>query len=149
MLERPLSAIRKRLPLFGDARRARLWANRTFDDFVVADGARRDVLASIANHALRLTSMAREAGASSELVDALLMACTWIDSGQVRLAAAELRSYEDISVQVTALRRFIDYLCSEATLPEGSAGLGARLVEQRPDSRPALLVRAEIGRAHV
>lgn len=144
MLERPLSAIRKRLPLFGDARRARLWANRTFDDFVVADGDRRDVLSSIANHALRLAGMAREAGASSELVQALLTACTWIDSGRIRLAGSELRSYEDISVQVTALRRIIDYLCGEVALPGGSAGLGALLVEQCPDSRPALLVRAEM-----
>src|SRR5258706_7968450 len=144
MLERPLSAIRRRLPLFGDARRARLWADRTFVDFVVADGDRREVLSSIARHALRLTRMARETGGTPVVLQALLTACTWIACGRIRLAGSELRSYEDISVQVTALRRIVDYLCREAALPGGSAGLAALPVEQCPGSRPALLVRAEV-----
>ncbi|HXA18680.1 MAG TPA: radical SAM protein [Thermoanaerobaculia bacterium] len=135
MLKRSLSAIRKRLPPFGDARRARLWANRTFDDFVVFDGDREKMLAAIAGHALRLSSKALD----PELPKTLLDVCAWIDSGQIRLAGSELRSYEDISIQVATLRRLIDYLSAEAARPD----LAARLVEQFPDSRPALLVRAE------
>ncbi|HEX7680497.1 MAG TPA: radical SAM protein [Thermoanaerobaculia bacterium] len=140
MLKRSLSAIRKRLPAFGDARRAMLWANRTFDDFVVPDGDRNKTLSAIADHALRLTRLAHDPDRQDELLKSLLNVCAWTDSGQVRLAGSKLRSYEDISIQVTALRRFIDYLSAEAAVPD----LATLLVEQFPDSRPALLVRAEL-----
>jgi hypothetical protein len=141
-LRQYVSALRRRLPLFGDARRASLWARRTFSDFLVSDGDRNAVLASIGDHALRLTRLAADADGNGELAQTLLTVCTWIDSGKVRLADAKLRSYEDISVQVSALRRLVDYVGKEAGIAGGATGLAARLVEQFPDSRPALLVRA-------
>ncbi len=144
MLKRFVSAIRKRLPAFGGARRARLWANRTFDDFVVPDDDRENMLVSIADHALLLTGMARDAGRRSELGRALLTVCASIDSGRIRLATSKLRSYDDISIQVISLRRFIDYLSGEVVLPGGASGLADLVVEQVPDSRPTLLVRAEL-----
>jgi pyruvate-formate lyase-activating enzyme len=139
MLKRYLFALRKRLP-FGDARRARVWARRTFGDFVVENGQREAMLASIAGHALRLRQLARDPSRKKELAATLLQVCGWIDTGKIRLATSALRSYEDISIQVSALRRLIDYL----ETPGGSAELSAWLVEQFPDSRPALLVRAEM-----
>src|ERR1700760_1730358 len=143
MLNRSLAAIRKHLPLLGDARRARRWANRTFDDFVVTDGDRRTMLATIADHALRLIRMANDPGTQPALPETLLQVCSWIDSGRIRLAGAEIRSYEDISIQVATLRRLIDYLVAEAAMPGDASTVAALLVERFPDSRPALLVRAE------
>jgi pyruvate-formate lyase-activating enzyme len=142
-VRRYLSAIRKRLPAFGERRRARQWAKRTFGDFLLPGADRKQMLWSIAEHALRLSRLARAAG-RPELAATLLTACASIDSGQVRLAGSKLRSYEDISVQVIALRRLIDYLCGAVELPAGSAGLAALLVEEFPGSRPALLVHAEL-----
>jgi pyruvate-formate lyase-activating enzyme len=142
-VRRYLSAILKRLPAFGERRRARQWAKRTFGDFLLPGGDRKQMLWSIAEHALRLSRLARAAG-RPELAATLLTACASIDSGQVRLAGSKLRSYEDISVQVMALRRLIDYLCGAVELPGGSAGLATLLVERFPASRPALLVRAEL-----
>jgi pyruvate-formate lyase-activating enzyme len=136
MMKRYLSAIRRRLPAFGEARRARLWAHRTFDDFIVPDGHRKQLLSTIAEHALRLSAMTSKLEARP-FANALLHTCASIDSGQVRLAGSKLRSYEDISIHVTSLRRLIDYL------PGDSAELAALLVDEFPDSRPALLVRAE------
>jgi pyruvate-formate lyase-activating enzyme len=138
MLKRYLWAIRKRLPAFGDGRRVKSWANRAFDDFVVIEGSRKEMLSTIADHALRLTALLSgpKTGKSS-FAKALLNVCAWIDTGHVRLAVAKLRSYEDISIQVAALRRFIDYFGDSARLSD-------LLVEQFPDSRPALLVRAEL-----
>src|SRR5271169_5473240 len=105
MLRHYLTTIRKLLPVRDDTRRATLWANRAFDDFVVPGGDRRTLIATIADHALRLTALARNLGAGatskSELAKALLNVCAWIDTGQVRLEGSRLRAYEDISIQVT------------------------------------------------
>jgi pyruvate-formate lyase-activating enzyme len=136
-MNRYVSALRRRLPAFGDARRARVWANRAFADFVVMDGDRQKLLSTIADHALRLTTLIHS---KSPFATTLLGVCASIDSGNVRLEGSKLRSYEDISVQVASLRRMIDYLSAET----GLSGLAASLVEQFPDSRPALLVRAEL-----
>jgi MoaA/NifB/PqqE/SkfB family radical SAM enzyme len=148
MLKRTLSAIRKHLPA-GDGHRARLWANRAFDDFVI-DGDRTKTIATIADHILLLTGMAgnlEAEGARQSFAKTLLSVCASIDSGQVRLASSKLRSYADISVQVASLRRLIDYLSGDTrprqTPPDASFALAALLVEEFPDSRPALLVRAE------
>src|SRR5438874_1979722 len=105
MLKRYLSALRRRAPAIGETRRARAWAQRTFDDFVVTNGSRKVFLLTVADHALRLRAMIR----NSERVAfarALLSACASIDSMHVRLASARLRSYEDISIQVASLQRF-------------------------------------------
>jgi pyruvate-formate lyase-activating enzyme len=146
-LKRYVAALRKRLPAFGGARRARRWANHVFDDFVVSGGNRKQMLAAIADHAFRLTGMARKLGtdaARKSFAQASLTVCAWIDSGQVRLAGSTLRSYEDISIQVTSLRRLIDYMSDEVAFSGGPSGLAALLVEAFPESRPALLVRAEL-----
>ena len=138
MLKRYLSALRRRAPAIGETRRARAWAQRTFDDFVVTNGSRKVFLLTVADHALRLRAMIR----NSERVAfarALLSACASIDSTDVRLASARLRSYEDISIQVASLRRFIAYLSNDLA----NIDLAGILVEECPDSRPALLVRAE------
>jgi MoaA/NifB/PqqE/SkfB family radical SAM enzyme len=140
MLTRYTSAIRKRLPPFGDLRRAAQWANRAFDDFVFADGSAKRTLADIAHHAVSLTALARNPG--SAFAPAVLEACAAIDSGHVRLASLKLRSYNDISVQVATLRRLIDYIAAHVSRPPAS--LTGLLVEQVPDSRPALLVHAEL-----
>ena len=148
MFNRYFSAIRKRLPPFGDARRATLWANRAFNDFVVHDGDRKKMLSRIADDALRLTrlthDLAADAGRKSQFAKTLLNVCAWIDSGHVRLEGSKLRSYEDISIQVTTLRRLVDYLSAEVALPGGSSNLTALLLEEFPDSRPGLLVHAEL-----
>src|SRR5260221_1892851 len=142
------SAIRRRLPPLGEARRVTLWAGRTFDDFVVLDGERRKLLAMIAGQASRLLKMAhlldRNADSESEFARTLLDVCSGIDSGNVRLAGSKLRSYEDISIQIATLRRLTDFLSAEVGLAGGSMILTALILEQVPDSRPALLVRAEL-----
>ena len=127
-LSRYVAVLRKRLPAFGEARRARQWANRAFDDFVQTGGGRKQMLLDIADHALRLTGMARHLetdAAKRSFAQALLTVCAWIDSGQVRLADWKLRSYEDISIQVTSLRRLIDYLSGAVAFSGGSPALAA------------------------
>jgi wyosine [tRNA(Phe)-imidazoG37] synthetase (radical SAM superfamily) len=148
MLNHYIAAIKRRLPPFGDSRRATLWANRTFNDFVLQDGDRKQMLSTIADHALRLTRLAHDldadTGRKSQFARTLLNVCAWTDSGHVRLEGSKLRSYEDISIQVTTLRRLVDYLSGEVPFPGGFSILAALVVEQFPDSRPALLVRAEL-----
>ncbi|MEA2236372.1 MAG: hypothetical protein QOC81_1096 [Thermoanaerobaculia bacterium] len=140
MLDHYVSAIRKRLPPVGNARRAVRWANRTFDDFVFTNGRRKRTLVEIADHAIALTAMARNA--DSKFASALLKVCASVDSGHVRLASRKLRSYGDISVQVATLRRLVDYIAAEGS--RDAASLTELLVEQCPDSRVALCVRAEM-----
>jgi wyosine [tRNA(Phe)-imidazoG37] synthetase (radical SAM superfamily) len=140
MLDHYVSAIRKRLPPLGDARRAVRWATRAFDDFVFTNGRRKLTLVEIADHAIALTAMAHNA--DSAFAPTLLNVCSSIDSGHVRLASWKLRSYGDISVQVAMLRRLVDYIAAERS--RDAASLTELLVEQCPDSRVALCVRAEL-----
>ncbi len=143
-----ISAIRRRLPPFGDARRMTLWAKGAFNDFVVPDGDRATMLSAIAHHAVNLTRLARDLeadpDAKAQFAKTLLDVCRWTDSGRVRLEGSTLRSYEDISIQVATLRRLVDYLSGEVAHPGGSRSLADLLVDQVPDSRPALLVRAAL-----
>jgi pyruvate-formate lyase-activating enzyme len=138
MLSHYASAIRKRLPPFGDVRRAMRWANQAFDDFVFTGGRRKRVLSEVAHHAVALI---RDLHSESAFAANLLKVCGWIDSGHVRLASEKLRSYNDISVQVAALRRLIDYVAAQVS--RDSMSLTELLVNHAPDSRPALLVHAE------
>ena len=148
MLKHYFSIIRKYLPALGDAPRVTLWANRSFHDFVVDDGGRTKMLSTIVDHTLRLTILANDlaAGTASkaQFAQALLNVCAWVDTGHVRLETSKLRSYEDISIQVTLLRRLIDHLAGKTAFFGGSTSLAALVVEQFPDARPALLVRAEL-----
>jgi pyruvate-formate lyase-activating enzyme len=139
MLDHYVSAIRKRLPPLGDARRVVRWANRAFDDFVFTDGRRKLTIVAIARHAVTLTTLARNGDGAFPTT--LLKVCASVDSGNVRLVSSKLRSYGDISVQVATLRRLIDYIAAEVS--RDSATLTELLVKQCPDSRPALLVHAE------
>lgn len=149
MLNRYLSTIRKRcLASSGDARSVKLWLNHAFDDFEVRDGNRKEMLSSIESHALRLTRLAHDLRADGakrlQFAELLLNACARIDSGQVWLEGSKFRSYVDVSVQVKALRRFIDYLSGQSALLPDSSSLTALLLEEFPGSRPALLVGAEL-----
>lgn len=141
MLTRYVSALRKRLPPLGDARRVVLWANRAFDDFVVTNG-RKKLISEIAHHVVALTALADNRDSDSAFATDLLNVCGWIDSGHVRLASTKLRSYGDISVQAAALRRIVGYIATAVT--RDAASLTELLIAQHPDSRPALLVRAEL-----
>lgn len=149
MLKRTLSTIRARyLAPFGDARSVRLWANHAFDELEAIDGNRKEMLSSIARHALRLTRLAHDLEADEtkrlEFAELLLNACAWIDSGNVRHKGLRLRSYVDVSVQVKVLHTFVDYLSGRSALIPDSISLTALLLEGFPDSRPALLARAEL-----
>lgn len=146
LLKHCLSTIRNSVPPSGETRRATSWANRAFDDFVVAGDDRKKMLATIADHTLLVTRLARNVGADaagrSQFAQTLLNVCAWIDSGHVRLEDSRLRSYEDISIQVTVLQRLACYLSEEASFPGGYDALTSLLVDECPGSRPALLVRA-------
>src|SRR5260221_383285 len=149
MLKRTLSTIRTlSLGSFGHGRSARLWVRHAFDDFDVSDGNRKKMLSSIAGHAQRLTRLAHDLEADGtkrlQFAELLLKACTWIDSGQVRHEGSKLRSYVDVSVQVRVLRRFVDYFSGASVAIPDSLSLTALLLEGFPDSRPALLVHAEL-----
>jgi sulfatase maturation enzyme AslB (radical SAM superfamily) len=145
MLNHYVSAIRKRLPPIGDARRAMRWAHGAFDDFVFTDERRKQTLSEIAHHALAISAMARNLDTENDrrsFAKSLLDVCRWAGSGHVRLAALKLRSYEDISVQVAMLRRLVDYVSANGS--RDSTSLTALVLDQHPDSRPALLVHAEL-----
>ena len=145
MLNHYVSAIRKRLPPIGDARRAMRWALGAFDDFVFTDGHRRQTLSEIAQHAFAISAMARNLDTENgrcSFAKTLLDVCRWAGSSHVRLAALKLRSYEDISVQVAMLRRLVDYVSANGT--RDSTSLTALVLDHYPDSRPALLVHAEL-----
>lgn len=146
MLNPTLAAVRRYLPRVIDSLRAKRWVNRAFDDFVVIDGDRKKLFWSIANHAGRLSALARKLGddgTKSSFAKSVLSACAQIDSDQVHLAGSRLRSYGDLSIQVAALRKFIDYLSRRVAFDGGPSALAAQILEEVPDSRPALLVRAE------
>ncbi|HEV7426285.1 MAG TPA: radical SAM protein [Thermoanaerobaculia bacterium] len=129
----------------GEARRAMRWAHGTFDDFVFLDGQGKRTLSAIAYHAVTLVALAGDLDvdrARKSFAASMLSACASVDSGQARLASWKLRSYEDISVQVATIRRLVDYIA--ARVRDDSTRLTEILVEESPNSRPALLVRAEL-----
>src|SRR3954452_18025853 len=113
MLDRYVSAIRKRLPPVGDLRRVVRWANRAFDDFVFTDGRRKLTISALAHQVMALTALARNA--DTAFPTTLLRVCAAVDSGYVHLASQKLRSYNDISVQVATLRRLVDYIAIEVS----------------------------------
>jgi tetratricopeptide (TPR) repeat protein len=143
------SAIGKSWDAFGKVRVAKRWARQAFAEFEVTNGIREEMLSSIVIDALRLTKLADELAADGDggrrgFVDELLLACHRIDSGDVRHRTAGLRSYVDISVQAKALRAFAGYLSSRRAFAGDEAKVTALLLEEHPDSRPALLAHAEL-----
>jgi wyosine [tRNA(Phe)-imidazoG37] synthetase (radical SAM superfamily) len=134
---------------FGKDRVAKRWARRAFAEFEVSTGEREDMLASIVSDALHLTELADDLlvgrdGSRLCFVDFLLQACQRVDSGKVRHRNARLRSYVDVSVQVKALRAFADYPSLRKAFAGDPANVTALVLEQFPDSRPALLAHAEL-----
>jgi len=148
MLSQYIAKIRRHLPRVGAERRAARWAARVFHDVVAPPNERRRVLALIADHASMLTQLAREldvdAARRTAFATTLLNVCAWVDTGRVTFTDAPLRSYVDISVQVATFRRVIAYIADQAPVAGGGLPLTAMVVEQFPDSRPALLVYAEL-----
>ncbi|MDX6529180.1 MAG: hypothetical protein QOH41_1470 [Blastocatellia bacterium] len=134
---------------FGRSRVAKRWARRAFAEFELSNGRREEMLASILADAVHLTQLADElvvgrTGSSRGFVDFLLQACQRVDSGDVRHRSTRLRSYVDVSVQAKALRAFADYLSPRKAFAGDPANVTALLLEQLPDSRPSLLVHAEL-----
>ena len=132
----------------GDARSVTLWLRHAFDDFEMDDQQRSELLAPIENQALQLLRLAKrvetEAGSKRELADLLLHASSAIDTGQVWHRGAKFRSYVDVSLQVKALGKFVELLSSRSDRFRDPSQLTALLLDEYPDSRPALLVSAEV-----
>jgi MoaA/NifB/PqqE/SkfB family radical SAM enzyme len=123
---------------------------QAFRDFVATDGNRKAMLSSFAMHLGAVLERFKRWRLDGEpgrgLAEGLLNACTQIDDGTIWHKDLKLRSYVDVSIQVRALRIFVDHLAalSGADARIDSLTLTALLLEHFPDSRAALLVHAEI-----
>jgi MoaA/NifB/PqqE/SkfB family radical SAM enzyme len=127
----------------------RRWVAHAFRDFIAIDGNRQAMLASLTAHRSRLVADFEKwlgGGAGDTLTSSLLNACSRIDDGNVWHSELKFRSYVDVSIQVKALRIFVDDLSrrSEATRPVLPLELTALLLEHNPSSRVALLVHADL-----
>jgi MoaA/NifB/PqqE/SkfB family radical SAM enzyme len=121
-----------------------------FRDFVATDGDREAMLSKLTTGMgvlLRLfEEWVADGGKSRQLAEGLLSVCTAIDDGKVWHKDLKLRSYTDVSVQVKALRIFVERLSAL----RGSKGrvdslnLTALILDHFPTSRAALLVKAEL-----
>lgn len=128
----------------------RRWLSRAFRDFIPGDGDRGVMLSSLMTHLELLLGRYQEwrldPSKGGELAGCLLNVCAEIDDGKIWHTALKLRSYVDVSIQFKALRTFLDYL----SFPRGFSSAPAAealtelLLGHAPDSRPALLVRAEL-----
>jgi pyruvate-formate lyase-activating enzyme len=124
------------------------WVNQAFRDFIATDGNREAMLSSLAMHTRVLLRHFEEwrddDGKGRQLAEALLNVCTQIDDETIWHKDLKLRSYVDVSIQIKALRIFVNYLSvvSRVNVPINS--LTALLLEHFPDSRAALLVHADI-----
>jgi wyosine [tRNA(Phe)-imidazoG37] synthetase (radical SAM superfamily) len=145
MLRRYVSGALRRWAAF----RAKPWARRAFDQFEVSNGRRAEMLELVVIDAVHLTSLADDlgpdsAGSRGRFVTFLLQACLHVDSGDVRHASARFRSYVDVSVQAKALRAFAEYVSSRPAFAGDPVNVTALVLEELPDSRPALLAHAEL-----
>jgi hypothetical protein len=124
--------------------------SRAFHDFIPADGDREAMVSSLTTRLGVVLSRFKEWRADErkgrEFAECLLNVCAAFDDGKVWHKDLKLRSYVDVSIQVKALRIFLDYLSSVRGLKEqvSPLTLTALLLEHFPDSRPVLLVRADI-----
>jgi MoaA/NifB/PqqE/SkfB family radical SAM enzyme len=136
------------LAFFGIARRVKRWSEHAFDDFEVSDARRPEMVASIGCHALRLTELARHLEGNEsrrrQFAERLLNACARIDSGDVWHTGSKLRSYVDVSLQAKTLRRFACFLAKTNPRISNPLAVTSLLLEHFPDSRPALLVHAQL-----
>lgn len=128
----------------------RRWVARAFRDFVATDGDREAMLSRLAATLGALRRQFAECSADDtkgrEFAEALLNSCAWLDDGSIRHKELKLKSYVDVSLQTQVLRIFLDYLSTSRGVkgPSASLAVTALLLEHFPNSRPALLVRAEI-----
>lgn len=130
-------------------RAVKRWADRAFSEFEVSGDRRPQMIASIINEALRLDEMVAEldpdsAAGRRAFAEAVLRACTRLDSGDVLHSSARLRSYVDVSVETRALRAFAVYLSRRHMFAGHAANVTAFVLQELPDSRPALLAHAEL-----
>jgi len=124
----------------------RRWLGHACRDFVPAGGDRGAMLSNVAAHldvvCGRLEQWKADAGRGREFAESLLNACALIDDGSVGHSELKLRSYVDVTIQLRLLRTFLDYFARGGA--EDALNLTAVLLEHFPDSRPALLARAEL-----
>lgn len=121
-----------------------------FRDFIPADGDREALVSSLRTYLDVVLSRFNEwkngEEKGREFAECLLNVCAAIDDGKLRHKDLKLRSYVDVSIQIKMLRIFLDYLSPHRWLKSRVSALDitALLLEHFPDSRPALLVRADI-----
>jgi hypothetical protein len=134
----------RRRMLFAAERR---WVAHAFRDFVAVDGNRAAMLSSLAAHTQVVSRLFKEwradEGKARPLAEGLLNVCARIDDGNVWHVDLKLRSYVDVSIQVKALRVFVDHLSGVSLGEVRPLKLTALLFEHFPNSRPACMVHAE------
>jgi wyosine [tRNA(Phe)-imidazoG37] synthetase (radical SAM superfamily) len=129
---------------FGRGRAARPAMRRAFAALSVRIGWRGHAISQLAIDAARLKRIGRTLAAGDAanrraFCDQFLAAC---ERAHVHFVPAELQSYVDVSVRATAARAFAEYVASEPVFGGDAASVTALLLEQEPDSRPALLAHA-------
>jgi MoaA/NifB/PqqE/SkfB family radical SAM enzyme len=126
----------------------RRWTAHAFREFIGPEGKREAMLSSLAMQRRVLLRHLEEWRADDEkgraLAESLLNICTQIDDGSVWHKDFKLKSYVDVSIQVKALRIFVDDLSAVSGASVDSRGITALLLEHFPNSRTALLVHADI-----
>lgn len=127
-----------------DGRAAMRWARRAFEQFEAGAVRREQMLTRVVADALHLARLADDLAANRKsFVDFLLQACQRVDAGGVRHSSARLRSYVDVSVQMNALIAFAGYLSSRHAFAGDPKNVTALILDELPDSRPALLAHAQ------
>jgi MoaA/NifB/PqqE/SkfB family radical SAM enzyme len=128
----------------------RRWVAQAFCDFVATDGDREVMLSSLTMHLGTPLSRFEKwmSGDKNEgkFAESLLNACAQLDDGTIWHKDLKLRSYVDVSIQIKVLRIFVTHLSaiSEDKRPVDSLTITTLLLNHSPNSRIALLVRAEI-----
>jgi MoaA/NifB/PqqE/SkfB family radical SAM enzyme len=124
------------------------WAGHALRDFVPKHGGRQAMHASFLRAArdvdARFAAWRKGDARDLEFARSVLAACAKFDDGSVMLRHTKLRSYVDVSIQIAALRLCIERLAVASDGVPGALEISTLLVEQLPDSRPALLARAEL-----
>ncbi len=124
------------------------WVDHAFMEFTIDESKRSDTLASIARHTKALHERARciqpDGEGSRQFAELLLNVSTWIDTGSMWHHESRFRSYVDVSMQAKVLRKFVDYFAGRYARFSDPLALTALLLDHAPESRIALLVRAEL-----
>jgi tetratricopeptide (TPR) repeat protein len=132
-----------RLALSDPLGTSRRWVEHAFRDFTFPDGRREALISAIAVHERRIATAYAEAQADGAKAGALAQIltgfCSWIADSGLWHKELKFRSYVDISIAVRALR-----LLAEHVSPLDPQSLTSLMLEHAPDSRPALLVHADL-----